>query len=105
MSRAAFLVAFAAAALSAAAGVRPAPFAEAVVPDDASESQLYAAAEFAAYHERIAGGRVEVVRASAATNAVRRLRIETAAETCSSSPRLPAAASTASTRRWSASAA
>ena len=80
MSRAAFLVAFAAAALSAAAGVRPAPFAEAVVPDDASESQLYAAAEFAAYHGRIAGGRVEVVRASAATNAVRRLRIETAAD-------------------------
>ena len=78
--RSAFIVAFAAAALSAAAGVRPAPFAEAVVPDDASESQLYAAAEFAAYHGRIAGGRVEVVRASAATNAVRRLRIETAAD-------------------------
>ena len=80
MMRSAFVAAFAAAALSAAAGVRPAPFAEAVVPDDASESQLYAAAEFAAYHERIAGGRVEVVRASAATNAVRRLRIETAAD-------------------------
>ena len=77
MTRAALAVLLLA-AVPASAGAGAAPFAAVEVPDGASESQLYAAEEFAAYHERITGLRPRVVRASTARDGARRLSIATA---------------------------